>query len=113
MWLNTTYQEGFDKNHKNYFKIHIVCYNILAQSLLEDNRYLYENCFENNLKWYRRKDRLLREIFRQDVDILCLQEMQYYHYEHNFRPIFKDNGNNYHSNFSFIYILFKDMNQFI
>jgi len=92
MWLNTPYQEYFHKAHQQYFKIHIVCYNILSQLLLEDNFYLYNNCFKTNLKWYKRKDRLLRELLRQDADIFCLQEMQNDHYENDFRPALKEYG---------------------
>jgi mRNA deadenylase 3'-5' endonuclease subunit Ccr4 len=69
MSSNTIHQEYFRKDHHQHFKIHLVCYNILAQDLLEDNSYLYTNCFRNNLKWYRRKDRLLREILRQNADV--------------------------------------------
>ncbi len=69
MWLNTSYQEHFRQAHQRYFKFHLVCYNILAQILLEENLFLYENSFRNNLKWYRRKDRLIREFLRQDADV--------------------------------------------
>jgi mRNA deadenylase 3'-5' endonuclease subunit Ccr4 len=92
MWLNAVYQEYFRKNHQQYFKFHIVCYNILAQILLEENLFLYKNCLNNNLKWYRRKDRLIRELLRQDADILCLQEMQNDHYENVFRSALKEHG---------------------
>ncbi len=64
LWSNTNYQ-----SQHRYFKIHLVCYNILAQGLLEENPFLYENCFRNNLKWYKRKDRLIRELLRQDADV--------------------------------------------
>ncbi|CAF1301090.1 unnamed protein product [Rotaria sordida] len=92
MWSNTTDQEYFRRYHQQYFKFHLICYNILSQTLLEDNKFLYVNCLRNNLKWYRRKDRLLRELLRQDADILCLQEMENYHYEHDIRPNLMQNG---------------------
>lgn len=92
MWLNTNYQNYFQKNQQNFFRIHLVCYNILAQNLLNDNMILYQNCSHQNLKWYKRKDRLLRELFRQDADIYCLQEVQQYHYETVFQAVFKNNG---------------------
>ncbi|UJR20771.1 hypothetical protein I4U23_023886 [Adineta vaga] len=91
-WSNTTYREYFRRNHQNHFKFSVVCYNILSQSLLEDNVYLYGTCSEKNLKWYRRRDRLFREILRQDADILCLQEMQNNHYENEFRPTLAQQG---------------------
>ncbi|CAM4914290.1 unnamed protein product [Rotaria socialis] len=90
MWSNTEYQEYFRRHYQQHFKIHIVCYNILAQSLLEDNQFLYMNCLRNNLQWHRRKERLLREILRQDADIVCLQEMENFHYENEFRPKFME-----------------------
>ncbi|CAM2716451.1 unnamed protein product [Rotaria socialis] len=92
MWSNTEYQEYFRRHYQQHFKIHIVCYNILAQSLLEDNQFLYMNCLRNNLQWHRRKERLLREILRQDADIVCLQEMENFHYENEFRPKFMEYG---------------------
>ncbi len=76
MWSHTKYQEDFRRDHHQHFKFHLVCYNILAQKLLEDNPFLYGNCLRNNLKWYRRKDRLLRELLRQDADV-CLSERSF------------------------------------
>jgi mRNA deadenylase 3'-5' endonuclease subunit Ccr4 len=69
MWLNTTNQEYFRQNHQQYFKFNLVCYNILAQNLLHENMYLYGNCWKKNLQWYRRRDRLGRELLRQDADV--------------------------------------------
>lgn len=68
-WSNTAYEQIFRRFHQEHFKFHLVCYNILAQPLLEDNPFLYVNCFRNNLTWYRRKDRLFRELLRQDADV--------------------------------------------
>ncbi|CAF3405917.1 unnamed protein product [Rotaria sp. Silwood1] len=92
IWSNTANQQYFRRYPQQHFKFHLVCYNILSQALLEDNRFLYVNCLRNNLKWYRRKDRLFRELLRQDADILCLQEMENYHYENDFRPTFMQHG---------------------
>ncbi|CAF1386211.1 unnamed protein product [Adineta ricciae] len=77
LWSNTTYQDVFRRDHQEHFKFHLVCYNILSQNLLEDNSFLYQNCYKNNLKWYKRKDRLLRELLRQDADILFTRNARY------------------------------------
>ena len=68
-WLNSTYQEHFRRTHQEHFKFQVICYNILAQALLEKNGFLYEHCFWKNLKWFKRRDRLIREFLRHDADV--------------------------------------------
>lgn len=68
-WLNSTYQEDFHRNRPKHFKFQVICYNILSQILLEQHSFLYENCFWHHLKWYKRKDRLIREFLRHDADV--------------------------------------------
>ena len=72
-WSNITSQR-YDR--KYYFQFHLVCYNILAQTLLETNSFLYWNCFRNNLQWYRRRERLLRELLRQDADVCFCEKIR-------------------------------------
>ncbi|CAF1211818.1 unnamed protein product [Rotaria sordida] len=93
-WINTNYEERLIRSRYYHFNFHIMSYNILAQRLIEDNPSLYDNCLESNLEWHRRKERLLREILKQDADIICLQEMQKDHYKHDFRPKMVDHGYN-------------------
>ena len=54
---------------KPYFKIHLICYNILAQKLLWENRRLYAQCFNQHLDWNRRRERLYKELLRQNADV--------------------------------------------
>ncbi|CAF1595984.1 unnamed protein product [Adineta ricciae] len=93
-WSNTTYQAHLEKSRYHHFNFHLVNYNILAQKLIEDNPSLYADCLDQDLHWHRRKERLLRELLKQDADIICLQEMQREHYKHDFRPKMMDHGYN-------------------
>jgi mRNA deadenylase 3'-5' endonuclease subunit Ccr4 len=47
----------------------VVCYNILAQTLVESNPYLYVDCQPEHLDWDRRKKLLLKELIRQNADV--------------------------------------------
>jgi len=69
MWSNTIYEEHLTKSRYHHFNFHIISYNILAQKLIETNPLLYDDCLESNLEWNRRKERLLREILKQDADV--------------------------------------------
>ncbi|UJR28821.1 hypothetical protein I4U23_010045 [Adineta vaga] len=91
-WSNTIYDEHLTKSRYHHFNFHLISYNILAQKLIEDNPVLYEDCLDSNLHWHRRKERLLRELLKQDADIICLQEMQREHYKYDFRPKMIDYG---------------------
>lgn len=64
----------------------LLSYNVLAQGLLEDNRYLYRNVRPKFLDWRYRKDNLLYELLYLGGDILCLQEVERIHYEDFFQP---------------------------
>ncbi|KAL5008141.1 hypothetical protein ScPMuIL_013722 [Solemya velum] len=68
------------------FNFTVMSYNILAQNLLEDNSYLYENCDDDFLNWEYRQQKLLGEISRFRPDILCMQEVYKDHYESFFKP---------------------------
>ncbi|CAF1465331.1 unnamed protein product [Rotaria magnacalcarata] len=92
LWSNTNYEERLIRSHYHHFNFHIVSYNILAQRLIEGNPFLYDNCRDRSLEWNQRKERLLKEILKQNADIICLQEMQKDHYKHDFRPNMSDNG---------------------
>lgn len=64
----------------------LMSYNVLAQCLLEDNRYLYDHCHPDVLRWDYRKERLLAEFRLANADILCLQEVQNEHFDGFFVP---------------------------
>lgn len=70
-WSTTNYEDRMHRSHHKHFQFHLISYNILAQQLIEDNPFLYTDCAETHLSWHRRKDRLLREILRQDADVRC------------------------------------------
>nr|XP_039260067.1 protein angel homolog 2-like isoform X1 [Styela clava]XP_039260068.1 protein angel homolog 2-like isoform X2 [Styela clava] len=63
---------------KNNFRI--VSYNILSQKLLDINDGLYRKCDPNILLWEYRWPRIKLEIEKFNADILCLQEVEEYHY---------------------------------
>ncbi|XP_062558710.1 protein angel homolog 2 isoform X2 [Armigeres subalbatus] len=58
------------------FQFTLMCYNILAQELLEMHEDLYDRHDQVTLSWPHRYDRLLSEINMVRPDILCLQELQ-------------------------------------
>lgn len=74
MWWHTGYEERLERSHYRHFNFHIISYNILAQQLIEDNPFLYDDCVDENLHWNRRKERLLHEIFKQDADVSSLRK---------------------------------------
>lgn len=59
----------------------LMCYNILAQDLLEMHADLYDRHDSVALSWPHRYDRLMAEINLIRPDILCLQELQDDHRE--------------------------------
>ncbi|NWH33234.1 ANGE2 protein, partial [Chloropsis hardwickii] len=62
------------------FDFTVMSYNILSQSLLEDNSHLYKHCRQQLLFWTYRFPNILQEIKELDADVLCLQEVQEDHY---------------------------------
>ncbi|CAF3404623.1 unnamed protein product, partial [Rotaria sp. Silwood2] len=60
IWSNTNYGEHLIKSRYYHFNFHIISYNILAQKLIENNLFLYDDCLEDKAKWNRRKERLLK-----------------------------------------------------
>lgn len=69
LWSNTDYEHRLATSHHEHFRFHLISYNILAQRLIEDNPFLYENCHEPHLYWNRRRDQLLNEILKQNADV--------------------------------------------
>ncbi|XP_028398583.1 protein angel homolog 2-like [Dendronephthya gigantea] len=74
------------------FSFSIVTYNILSDSLLYENMFLYEECYHEDLGWEFRKEKLLSELLGYDAEILCLQEVDACHYENWFRPKLHEAG---------------------
>lgn len=59
----------------------MMSYNILSDSLLFQNFYLYSGCNSTILKWQYRFDLLCTEISVHDPSILCVQEVDKAHWE--------------------------------
>lgn len=77
-WRSTPYGTQFHYNrHSQPFVL--MSYNILAQDLLTQHQYLYEQCDKSALKWSHRLQCLKREIEAVQPAILCLQEVQETH----------------------------------
>ncbi|KAK4291528.1 hypothetical protein Pmani_035657 [Petrolisthes manimaculis] len=66
----------------------VMCYNVLAQSLLQDNSYLYRDCDDEHLTWSYRWALLQHEMSGINPDILMLQEVQASHYHSHYLPWF-------------------------
>lgn len=77
LWSHTAYDEHVPKSRYHHFNFHIISYNILAQKLIEDNPFLYDDCLDNNLEWNRRSERLLNEILKQNADVCFSNELIY------------------------------------
>jgi mRNA deadenylase 3'-5' endonuclease subunit Ccr4 len=69
LWSMTNYENHLTTSHHEHFLFRLISYNILAQRLIEDNPFLYENCHEHHLFWNRRRDRLINEILNQNADV--------------------------------------------
>ncbi|KAL1922965.1 uncharacterized protein VTP21DRAFT_9341 [Calcarisporiella thermophila] len=67
----------------------ITSYNILADSLVQKNEYLYNHIESDQLQWKKRSKVLLKELQERNSDIYCLQEVDQIHYERDFLPFFK------------------------
>ncbi|KAI3930827.1 hypothetical protein MKX01_037273 [Papaver californicum] len=68
----------------------VLSYNILADMYASPGRYNY--CPASALNWEYRSQNLLHEIIRYDTDVICLQEVQYDHFEEFFMPKLKEIG---------------------
>ncbi|CUM65617.1 uncharacterized protein PRCAT00003265001 [Priceomyces carsonii] len=77
------------KNSNDFFKIKIMTYNVLAQTLIR------RSLFPTNgdaLKWVTRSKVLLSEIRYYDPTIICLQELDVVHYKSFWKKEFEDLG---------------------
>ncbi|CAF0775888.1 unnamed protein product [Brachionus calyciflorus] len=81
-----------DSKFYDSFQFKIASYNLLAQDLLEDNFYLYENLNKKYLSWDYRKHNILEEIKKLNAHIYCFQEMQASDYENFFRKKLNNMG---------------------
>ncbi|KAJ6846550.1 carbon catabolite repressor protein 4-like protein 1-like [Iris pallida] len=68
----------------------VLSYNILSDACATSEQYSY--CPSWALAWTYRRQNLLREIIGYHADILCLQEVQYDHFEEFFAPELDKHG---------------------
>ena len=78
------------ENGSNEFTM--VCYNVLAQSLLIDNPFLYKRCEKEYLDWNYRWNQLQTYFSNINADIFTLQEVQDEHYHSQYAPFFSRFG---------------------
>ena len=64
-----------DQCRPDDFKFSLVTYNMLSDSLLYENFYLYEDCNEDYLGWGYRKEKLLAELLGYEAEVsLCFAD---------------------------------------
>lgn len=55
---------------KHTTRLSVLSYNLLAQSLLENNMYLYDQQHPDDLDWDVRKNNLLVELSQSSADVI-------------------------------------------
>ncbi|KAF9947350.1 Protein angel 2 [Mortierella alpina] len=70
----------------------IMTYNLLANSLANNNRHLYHGYLDVALNWKQRCATLLAELQSTNLDIFCLQELDEQDYRYAFEPMFRSRG---------------------
>ena len=68
-WEFTDYGNKHHMKAKEGSELSVMSYNILAQDLLEDHPYLYEDRGDNALSWDYRRHRLVQEIKFHQADV--------------------------------------------
>lgn len=67
-WHADGYKDKLSSTHGSL--VTVATYNVLAQNLLEDNKWLYRDCDkEGVLNWESRKHQLLRDMKQYDFDV--------------------------------------------
>ncbi|PIK43373.1 hypothetical protein BSL78_19782, partial [Apostichopus japonicus] len=90
-WRHVESKDAAKRNLKD-FQFSVLCYNVLAQGLLDGNSYLYKQVHPQFLDWNFRKANLLQEMRCLNSDIICLQEVESEHYQNFFQPSLAKNG---------------------
>jgi len=92
-WESTSYgkkrnveEQAKGKGSPRAFRFTFVSYNTLSQSILEDNKSIYDASPPEVLEWDHRKHNLLKEIMHFKADIIALQEVNQNVYEEFFKP---------------------------
>ncbi|KAF9547701.1 hypothetical protein CPC08DRAFT_729657 [Agrocybe pediades] len=82
VWKNLLPQQELDSNDPNAETVSIMSYNILCERYATEKVYGYTPSWA--LAWSYRKGRILNEIVKHDVDVLCMQEVDIAQYEDYF-----------------------------
>lgn len=69
-----------DTNGGGAISFKIITYNILAQTLLESDTYLFKRCDPLLRDWDTRSKVLLKQMLDESADILCFQEVESKHF---------------------------------
>lgn len=64
---------------KHSTHISLVCYNLLAQDLLNTNLYLYTHCPLEQLQWDFRRENLLRDLAQSSADVSGIRLVKGHH----------------------------------
>lgn len=67
-------------------------WNILSQDLIDTHRYLYANCSWQDLDWDSRWERIKIQLAQPHLTIICLQEVNGFHYFHYIKPFMDSLG---------------------
>ena len=63
-----------DLKTKHSSRLSVVCYNLLAQDLIEKNMHLYTHCTTDELSWEFRRDNLLSDLTQSSADVRLFVE---------------------------------------
>lgn len=89
-WINVNHC----KRVKNDIDFTIVSWNILSQDLIDIHSELYTECSYKSLEWSQRCQKILKYLFNahKRYRLICLQELNYLHYEKDFLPYITRRG---------------------
>ena len=89
-WISTPYfTELWSKRQstpKGCLEFGFMSWNILSQDLIDTHRYLYSKCNFFDLNWESRWERLKIGLSQPHLNIICLQEVNAYHYSQFIKP---------------------------
>lgn len=74
------------------FRFKFISYNILSQTILNDHKYLYQDCNPKDLEWPNRGYKIIKQLISNRADIICLQEVECEHLSSLYKPRLKKFG---------------------
>ena len=95
-WIRTPYDTDLwskrQSTPKGCIEFGFLSWNILSQDLIDVHRYLYSQCYWQDLEWVNRWDRIKQTISQRDLKIICLQEVNNTHYFEQVKPFMEGLG---------------------